>query len=241
MENSFQSFKAEELLAWKLENRLPEKGNLVRPTGSLNSPIAHRLHQPSLTTQQSLECDSETADLSNGCTAMIMGNGFRSEETLIYDHLHRRCAQSRGLEEYPGLVLQTHENFTYRVMESSAAKVEIIYGKQMETRLIRDPNMHLSFLPLWADYTGIVLCLVHEDSTCFSFHDANYHLRKILLFAVHPQRLFYRSKGDRELIRQDKILEVAVLMVDPATARDPHYYQEKKLGPRSHQSTMLLR
>ena len=87
---------------------MPEPGSsLLHPSGSLEATIAHRLRQPSFTT--SLCTGTETADKSNGCIAMVMGNACRENETLIYDHLHRRSKKSEGLENYPENLVECHE------------------------------------------------------------------------------------------------------------------------------------
>src|SRR4051794_9968608 len=54
------------------------------PSGSLHSPIAHHLHQPSYSTHDLDSDDSETADWTSGCVAMIMGNGFEEGVTFIF-------------------------------------------------------------------------------------------------------------------------------------------------------------
>lgn len=54
----------------------------------------------------------------------------------MFDHLHRRAEKSDGLDKYPSNVLEVHENFTYRLMEFSAAKAEVVYGKPCQKRLL---------------------------------------------------------------------------------------------------------
>src|ERR1700728_676995 len=71
------------------------------PSGSLHSPIAHHLHQPSYSTNNLDSDDAETADWTNGCTAMVMGNGFEEGVTFLFDHLHRRSQNSEGYDTYP--------------------------------------------------------------------------------------------------------------------------------------------
>lgn len=84
------------------------------------------LHQPSYTTNY-LE-DEEVADWTNGCVIMVMGNAYKANEALLFDHLHGRSPESNGFREYPPPVLSCHEEFTQLVRESSATKVEIIHG-----------------------------------------------------------------------------------------------------------------
>ena len=77
----------------------------------------------------SAPASTEVADKANLCIAMVMANALRERETLMYDHLHRRSKRSEGLRTYPENVLHVYEEFTHRIIESSAAKVEVIYGE----------------------------------------------------------------------------------------------------------------
>jgi len=132
---------------------VPEPGSsLLHPSGSLEATIAHRLHQPSFTT--SLCTGTETADKSNGCIAMVMGNAYRENETLIYDHLHRRSKKSEGLENYPENVVECHEQFTQKIMESSHAKVEVVYGRQVQARVLHS-GLKTTAIPLWGSFANI--------------------------------------------------------------------------------------
>ena len=79
----------------------------------------------------------ETADPSNGCIAMIVNHNAFRQNTLMFDHIHRRSCNCEDIENYPPQVLQVHEGFTKRIMASSAAKVEIAYGQKVRDRFIK--------------------------------------------------------------------------------------------------------
>jgi hypothetical protein len=181
-------------MAWKHAGLLPRTRpedvpawlpDLVKPSGSLTSPISHHLHQPSYTSRQR---DGETADVTNGCTAMVMGTVFERHKTLMYDQLHRRDDNSEGEQYYPQAVLKCHHDFTHQIMESSESKVEVVYGQKVQNILRRRFQGQSTILPLWGFYEGVLARLVHESA----FHNRQYghRFRKILLFAVHPQRVF---------------------------------------------------
>src|SRR5215469_2475611 len=209
-----------EILLWEDTNKPLENGSsLVRPSGSLDSPISHHLNQPSFTT--SAFGSAETADGSNGCIQMIMGNAFHKNHTLIFDHLHRRSAKSEGLKDYPEQVLHAHEEFTRQIMASSASKVDIVYGKKIQLRMIE--SYQIEILPLWGRFEGIFLGLVPES--CFHNQERDYRYRKIILFAAHPQYIFYQKDGNATLRRQDLVIEAAVLMADPTMTFNHSYYQ----------------
>ncbi|KAK1770153.1 hypothetical protein QBC33DRAFT_530262 [Phialemonium atrogriseum] len=101
LENPFREFK-------DCEDKLPVY--LVRPSGSLKSPLAHRLNQPSVTTRHTQ--DSKMADISNGCIAMVIGNAYVPGKTLLFDHIHRRDARSEGIEQYDPQLLNCHKEYT---------------------------------------------------------------------------------------------------------------------------------
>jgi len=100
MNNAFSKFADRETSTWAAcGNNIPRRELLVRVSGSLQSPIAHHAHQPSSTTLQ--PHDGETADETNPCIAIIMGNVFEKDDSLLYDHLLRRDEKSEGLQKYP--------------------------------------------------------------------------------------------------------------------------------------------
>jgi hypothetical protein len=96
LDMAYEQFKVKELHSWRLAGQKPPpRETLVRASGSLDAPLAHHLLQPSYTTL-SPQDDSDTADPTNGCVAMLMGNLY-TPRTLVFDHLHRRSKDSEGL------------------------------------------------------------------------------------------------------------------------------------------------
>jgi hypothetical protein len=70
------------------------------------------------------------------------------------------------------------------------------------------------------------LVLIHESN--FDNKDEEYRFRNILMFATHPQRLFYEPKGSQVTLQQDMIFQVASLITDVGCDIDPEYYRLKK-------------
>ena len=200
----------------------PEMSSMVNASGSLKSVVAHHLNQPSFTTDGRSE--NETADESNPCIAMVMGNCFRKRESLILDHIHRRDARSEGVINYPKLVCAVHEDRTRRIMALSAAKVEIVYGRVIQQRLLQ--TMKCTILPLWDRFNGIFLVLIHESN--FENADERYKYRRVIIFAAHPHRMFYEQIGSLVAVRQDQTFEDASLITDLKVEVDTEYYQLKK-------------
>jgi hypothetical protein len=195
--------------------------HLVRPSGSLDSPLAHRLNQPSFTTEHPE--GGETADYTNGCVAMLMGNAYEPGRTLLFDHVHRRDHTSEAIAEYNPQVLQVHEDFTNRIAEASLAKVEIIYGAKVQRRLIQTQQFEV--LPLWGEFDGVVLLLAYE--TNYRNKDAKFLFRRVMPLAYHPQHLFYQSRNGSLAARQDMTMKAATLMVGKAVPWIENYFGAK--------------
>ncbi|KAL9124179.1 MAG: hypothetical protein Q9217_006469 [Psora testacea] len=224
----YEGFVERELQAWftstdpRYPKGPPEMSSMVNASGSLKSVVAHHLNQPSFTTDGRSE--NKIVDESNPCIAMVMGNCFRKRESLILNHIHRRDARSEGVINYPKLVRAVHEDRARRIMALSAAKVEIVYGRVIQQRLLQ--TMKCTILPLWDRFNGIFLVLIHESN--FDNADERYEYRRVILFAAHPHRMFYEQIGSLVAVRQDQTFEVTSLITDLKVEVDTKYYQLKK-------------
>jgi hypothetical protein len=218
LHDSFRIFQQQECAAWKKDI---SPAHLVRPSGSLNAPLAHHLNQPSFTTIQSE--NGETADQTNGCIAMVMGNVYNTE-TLLFDHVHRREATSEAIKQYPSEILAHHENFTRSIMESMRAKAEVVWGLKVQQRLIE--TYRFEVLPLWGDFEGVVALLSYESN--YRNADSRFTFRRLILLPCHPQAMFYQRPHSTTAIRQDKIMLAAARMVHSRVPWVLDYYSEKK-------------
>jgi hypothetical protein len=100
MDIAWVDFKQREKESWVASKRTPKpEALLVKPSGSLNSPLCHHLHHPSYNTEI-LE-NGEVADWTNGCIVMVMGMRIRqarlySSTTYIREnHNHTACENIR--------------------------------------------------------------------------------------------------------------------------------------------------
>ena len=146
LENAFAQFAKTEVDLWGRHSQSKSEDFLVKISGSLRSSLAYRPNQHSETTL--CPRNGEVADETNPCIAMIMGNAFEKGHTLIYDQILRRDQDSDGVEKYPKDVVQCHENFIQDIREPSEAKVEVICGKIVRKRLMRDDRFKFDILPL---------------------------------------------------------------------------------------------
>lgn len=94
-----------------------------------------------------------------------MGNTY-TQNTLVFDHVHRRDARSEGIENYSERLLSSHESYTSNIAQSMEAKVEIIYGEKLREGMLQTQKFEI--LPLWEDFEGAVLLLDLLDFECCS-------------------------------------------------------------------------
>ncbi|KAI9714534.1 MAG: hypothetical protein M1820_000495 [Bogoriella megaspora] len=143
------------------------------------------------------------------------------------DYIHRRDQSSEGIPEYPDEVLAVHETCTTHLWASSTSKVMVVYGKKVRSRMLAKAADEYSLLPLWGQFTGINLVLAHESN--YKNADPKYRFRRAILFASHPQHLFYQKLGSDVLRAQDKILLAATQMAaSRSIISDPMYFEQKK-------------
>jgi hypothetical protein len=164
---------------------------------------------------------------------MVMNTAFNKGSTLIYDQLHRRSKDSEGLRDYPHKVLQIHEELTRRISESSEAKVEVVYGRKAQRAIMFNPEIKLTPLPLWNEYTGIIIHFIHESS--FRNAQKGYKFRRAIIFAHHPQKLFHDIIGGPFVVYQERSIAAAASMA--RVKHIPNYYQHKlwnKFGLSTH-------
>lgn len=144
---------------------------------------------------------------------------------MIFDHLHRRSSNSEGLKVYPNSILECHETFTRQNLETLEAKVIIIYGSKLQQRILGNANLLSTVLPLWGWLKDVSLLLDHEVN--YKNADPRFKLGRVLLFAVHPQRLFYEPRNSATTARQDQITPAAAQIVSGEINCVEGYYTNK--------------
>ena len=229
IEKAFKIFKIQEMEHDAI--------GLVKPSGTLQARLGHYLNQPSFSTIQNVYEDGETADDSNPCIRMILENGYAENKALIMDHLHYRSHTSEDITEVDSLTLQRHEGFTSEILESLEAKVVIVYGSNVQNRLIATRD--LVHMQLWGEYSEVSIALDLEKN--YNFSDDNYRFRRVFLFAAHPNRIMWQTKGNRALIRQDAILKAAANMAGVSDLVVPLFYQNKLWSRDNPQRSAVLK
>src|SRR5436305_9021364 len=87
----------------------------------------------------------------------------------------------------------------------SLLKLKLLYftAPSYNIGFLGDADFQFTILPLWDWLEGVFLFLDHESN--YENADTMFRLRRVLLFAVHPQRVFYEPRGSATLTREDKI------------------------------------
>lgn len=196
------SFRDEETKLWKegLPSRQPE--HIVQPTGSWSAQIAHHLHNPSYTTL--FPEDGEVGDLTNGCTALIMGNNYDPKTHFMFDHFHRR-EDFDPFSNYPQHIKSFHEAHTKRLRATVQAKVEVLYGSYVRNWAVRE--LAITSLKLWGCFEEV---WIHFEWEMFGTHMEHKRIAKILVFAFHPQKMLsYQMRSRATAVEQDRLITVA--------------------------------
>lgn len=98
---------------------------------------------------------------------------------------------------YPPYARQIHQEWTRQISESSESKVEVIYGRKAANAILLDPQVKSAPMPLWGEYSGIILFLLHEE--IFQNAEQGHKFRRALIYARHPQNLFFEKAGSAYL------------------------------------------
>ena len=150
-------------------------------SGDFNWPIAHHLHNPSFTQNPH---NRETADPTNPCIVLVMATAFVKGKALIYDHL-ARLEVVDGLVDYPEHILRCHEAWLLKLRRNMLAKVEILYGRPIQGRMLSTSD--LERLLLCGRHSGIAIYLEWMSGD----PESPAKLARSLIFALHSQNFLF--------------------------------------------------
>jgi hypothetical protein len=150
----------------------------------------------------------------------------------MFDHILRQDEKSEGLKDYPPQVLQAHEDFAYGILAPThsvvvvVVVVVVVYGSHVQERILRSQRIKKTVVSIWGEYSDVLLVLTHENS--FENEEEHYSFRGIVVFASHPQCLFYQPRDGPVAMRQDKTLKVAFQIADDTIQFNEDYYRSQK-------------
>ena len=88
-----------------------------------------------------------------------------------------------------------------------------------------NPNYDLTLLPLWDTLEGHFIALDYEKN--YKNADESFRVRRVLVFAAHPQRLFYKPVGSELSKRQGVNTLIATRMAATDFECQDQYFANK--------------
>lgn len=122
-------------------------------------------------------------------------------------------------------------------MRLSLARIWSLLKPKLQQRILGNANLQFTVLPLWGWLKDVFLFLDHEVN--YNNADPRFKLRRVLLFAVHPQRLFYEPRNSATTARQDRITSAAAQMVGGEINCVEGYYANKIWQKRISKTLIL--
>jgi hypothetical protein len=99
-----------------------------------------------------------------------------------------------------------------------------MYGLHVQRRVLK--RWTITILPLWGALSDVFLFLVHKSN--FGNQDKIYRSWRVLLFACHPQRLYYEPVGSALAQLQDSISLTATKIAQDGTPCTKDYFRNKE-------------
>ena len=178
---AFEELVKQDTMVWKSLGS-DRSLHFVRPSGSIKSPLAIHLFNPTffVADSQSIVTDDPT----NPTIGLLHECGLSSTHCFMFDEICRRERTDDCLLFYTEDIRQPHRDFIQKVRENMLAVVEICFGEEVfkeirkTTRLVR--------FPLWGMFRSVRLWLELADSGSNS-------MKRFIIQAYHPQ--FFSRPG----------------------------------------------
>lgn len=104
---------------------------LVRPSGSLNSPVILHLNYPTFTSQRL--SDGEVADETSTCPMKLMKYGWDATNALWMEASYRRTKAPEGrldaFSDWSAALKACHKEFSNWLLTHSVAKACVVFGQ----------------------------------------------------------------------------------------------------------------
>lgn len=148
---------------------------ITSPSGSVNSPIACHLINPTFCCANPFT--QQTFDRTNSTMNLLSEGGFTPQNCFIFDQYHRR-ENTRNLSQYwNDDVKKPHRDFVRELRKNMRAVVEICWGESVWT------TMHEMFplvpFTLWGRWKDIKLYLELDEN--------QQSVKRFVLLVYHPQ------------------------------------------------------
>lgn len=187
----WEDFRATEPSKSAIEGLKPE--HLVSPAGSLGAELCFVLHYPSFNSKH-VE-NGQVFDPTNPSIRRLAESGFDEDNTFWLDLFCRRKQIKRKNGERfqprkhaePAL-LKHHLEWFQLCLNTSAAKVVVVFGKQNEEYFREIWGKRLGEMKLWGDYKDISLWMLYPEED-----DTYSRIERLVMFVWHPEYVGQRG------------------------------------------------
>ncbi|CAI7611635.1 unnamed protein product [Penicillium bialowiezense] len=222
LETAFKGFSDIETAMWKqMGSERPAK-YLLPPSGSIGSPIACHLFNPTFYVE---DVDLRVTDDPTSPTLQLMHeSGFSSTNCFIFDQICRRESSWDLRYFWTEENYRPHREFVNAVRQNMSAIVEICWGRDVWKEMERAVGSRLIRLPLWGIFQPVRL---HLELT-----EDHRSLKRFIIQVDHPQ-FFVRSglarlgpEARAQLGEvQDLALTIAMWLAGTGTSSQLRYFR----------------
>lgn len=206
-------------------DRLNTEEFLVRPSGSLNAPLA--LHMLNPTFYSTDPYGHETFDPSNPTLHLIERQGFSPKNSFIFDQFCRRARTDDCLYYWSKELQKPHDDFVSDLRDHMLAIVEICWGEIVSNKSQNSSgSWELIRFPLWGRYRDVKLFLEIEKESQ-TIRRFVFHVRHPQYFC-RPKRLVHKANPKEEALIQDYALQLAAKLANVEIKND--FYRNHTKG-----------
>jgi hypothetical protein len=230
IDSAFATFVAKETGVWRQLGVERSSQHLLPPSGSLASPIACHLMNPTFYVG---DPENPVTDDPTSPTIQLMNDsGFSSNNCLVFDQVCRREETLDVLHFYNEDIYKPHREFVGEIQRHMSAVVEVCWGRDVWKEMECNMGIRLVSFPLWGAFSSVRLYL--------ELGDDGRSLIRFILRVYHPQ--FFCRSGIGKLgperrksfgQAQDKALTVAARLAGETGSISQVYYFQTETPFRS--------
>ncbi|KGO67353.1 hypothetical protein PEX1_024390 [Penicillium expansum] len=172
---AFEDLVKQDTTVWKSLG-VDRSPHFVQPSGSINSPLAIHLFNPTFFVADSQS--TVTDDPTNPTICLLHKCGLSSNHCFMFDEICRRERTDDCLLFYTEDLRRPHRNFIQKVRENMSAAVEICFGEEVFKEIFK--TTRLVRFPLWGMFKSVRLWLDLGGSNSSS-------MKRFIIQAYHPQ------------------------------------------------------
>lgn len=191
---------------------------ITLPSGSINSPIACHLINPTFCCAKPFA--QQTFDPTNSTMNLLSKGGFTPQNCFIFDQYHRRENTRKLIQYWNDDVKKPHHDFVRELCKNMRAVVEICWGEYVWTTMqAMFPMVHF---PLWGKWKDIKLYLeLSEDQQT---------VKRFVFLVYHPQHFRFNRNGIEQWMSRAKFQDLSLSFAGELVGMNSvnqNYYQSR--------------